>query len=243
MNLHCPNCAHLLPYDHRLGGTTITCPSCKTSVTVPPFTSLPIETQVEYRQEMETARKKKEKKEQDALRKEEHRKETDERKRGEAEQAHQRQIEKEQMQAQRNREHALEMDRWEAQQAEWDGQKKLATRTVPEEDAIEARYPTLQSLASLIKVIGVVLIVIMWLGWMLPLLLALGSTHGGQGVVLMMTLLSAIPLFVVSAIVWIVFFSYAEMLLLAIDVANDVRINRFLLKGMRYAKKSDDPSP
>ena len=95
-----------------------------------------------------------------------------------------------------------------------------------------------------IKVITIISIVVMWIGIIVMWFQYAASLEkkGGQmpfpanenALPLSLAWFSTFCVAFMSVVKWAFGFAIAEMILLAIDVANDLRINRFLLKGIRY---------
>jgi ammonia channel protein AmtB len=71
----------------------------------------------------------------------------------------------------------------------------------------------------------------MWVGFA-------ASTASQNGTSVLAAVLTTLIAAVLSILAWALGFALAELILLAIDVANDLRINRFLLKAIRYNKKT-----
>jgi hypothetical protein len=202
----------------------------------------PPEIQEEYRQEVEEARERQEaalRKQQEAeLRRQQGERDAElRRQQGERDaELRRQQAERDEaarvVRAEVNR-RQLERIRLEAEQdakakAEWKAQVNAATNEVPEEAAITNRYPALQAIAVIVKVITTIAVVAMWIGWFGYMAF---TGHGD------MSFLVALPLTLLvvfwSVFIWVLGYAQAEMILLAIDVANDMRINRFLHKSIR----------
>ena len=112
---------------------------------------------------------------------------------------------------------------------------------MPEEAAITNRYPALQAIASIVKIITIIAIVLIWLGILVMWAGVAVSSSNSYGVLTGTSVLAAVLFTLMGAfwsvLIWAFGFAQAELILLAIDVANDMVINRFLLKGLRYNKK------
>ena len=123
---------------------------------------------------------------------------------------------------------------------EWNAKVSAAANEVPEEAAITNRYPALQVIASIVKIITIVAIVLIWLG-IIVMWVGVAVSSNSYGVLAGTSALAAVFFTLIGAfwsvLIWAFGFAQAELILLAIDVANDMRINRFLLKGLRYNKK------
>jgi len=100
-------------------------------------------------------------------------------------------------------------------------------RLAHEGDAVKDRYRALRSIAKALKVIGVVSIVLMWIGWFAFVAIDAQMNKGTPSVQ------SAVMFFevaIASIITWAISFAFAEIILLAIDASNDLRISRVLLR-------------
>jgi hypothetical protein len=112
-----------------------------------------------------------------------------------------------------------------------------AANEVPEEAAVNARYPALATIASIIKTFTIIAIVLIWLGVLVMWVVYAASSTNQYGMsVWAATLVTLFAVFW-SVLIWAFGFAQAELILLAIDVSNDMRINRFLLKSIRYNQK------
>ena len=124
---------------------------------------------------------------------------------------------------------------------EWKAKVHAATNEVPEEAAITNRYPALQAIASIVKIITIIAIVLICFGILVMWAGVAVSSSNSYGVLTGTSVLAAVLFTLMGAfwsvLIWAFGFAQAELILLAIDVANDMRINRFLLKGLRYNKK------
>lgn len=113
---------------------------------------------------------------------------------------------------------------------DWGARVKAATNVVPEEQALTNRYPALRKIAAVIKVVTIITLLVSnvaWFSWLI-LSAADGTINAWFFIGVTIGVLAS------SAWAWMCIFALAELILLAIDVANDLRINRFLLKGIRY---------
>jgi flagellar biosynthesis GTPase FlhF len=211
--------------------------------------ALPPEVQEEYRQEVEEAQRKQEadlRKQQEAElhrqqaeRNAELRRQQAERDAAEmalrAEESRRRQAQ----QAEDNR-RQLEQIRLATEQearadAEWNARVHAATNEVPEEAAITNRYPALQAIVAIIKVITIIAIVLVWLA-VLGMWVGVASASPQIGLSALPAVLLTLLAIFWSVLIWAFGFAQAELILLAIDVSNDMRINRFLLKAIRYQR-------
>ncbi len=237
MKLTCPYCQDGLAYDPRQAGKSVVCTFCKRPVLVPQLQALPAELQEEYRQEQLKLAGKREAEQRKQQEAEQRRRQAEEtRRRDEADQARRRE-EAERLALQRQAAERQRAERDRQVRTEWNSQVQAATNMVPEEDAVKNRYPALRTIASAIKVIAITLIVIIGVGGSVG---GLATFAGGSPVIGMLTAAWAV---VASVLVWMFYFALAELILLAIDVANDIRINRLLLKGMRYHPREDAAAP
>jgi hypothetical protein len=240
MYLPCPHCHKPLLYDPNLAGRRLACPVCKRPVLVPELKALPPEIQEEYREEVEEARRKHEadlRKQQEA---ELHRQQAERDSAEMALQAEDNQRRREQ-QAEENR-RQLEEIRLVTEQdakadAEWKARVHAATHDVPEEAAITNRYPALQTIVGIIKVITIMAIVVLWIAVAVMWAGFVESSTNHTGMSALAAALATLFAVFWSIIIWVLGFAQAELILLAIDVSNDMRINRFLLKSIRYIKK------
>ncbi len=231
MKLPCPHCQESLPYDPRLGGKTVTCTYCKRPAIVPLLQALPAEYQEEFRQELEKAHRKQEA--------ERHKQEEAQRRQVEAEEARKQaeglQAWRQQEAAEASRQRAILEQQKNAAKAEWNSKVAAATKNVPEEEAVTNRYPALQTIAAVVKVVAVVAIGFMCLGWIVGLVIHINAGFSEvAGVSLFVSLIAVV---LGALFTWLFCFAVAEMILLQIDVANDLRTNRLLLKGIRYANQ------
>ena len=223
MNLQCPHCGEPFPYRHEQAGQPQACPSCKKPVQVPPFDKLPKALQEEYQKDLEWERKDAEAKQ--------HKQEV----RQQKEAARAAQQQQEAARAIQQQQRAAEERR---QQAAWDVMVQASQETTPEEAALSNRYPALGAIALLIKVV----VVLAWIVWLVQFVLTTGSLNqardsGGvaTGMAVGFQFLTLIPLVIGSISFW----AMAEIIRLLIDVANDLRVNRFLLKGIRYQQQGE----
>jgi cation transport ATPase len=233
MNLTCPYCQTSIKYNPALAGRSVTCSYCNRPLLMPHSNALPPDQQEEYRREVEKAHRKQEA--------ENRKKEEAERRRQLAEEAQEqaeadRLVRDKQRSEESRQRAAAEQERQVAEQA-WNARVKAVMNVVPEENAVKNRYPAIQTYAGVVKGVTIVTIFVSILGW----LVAAAAVQSGP---------FAVGLFIAIAIIdahlWMFNFAFAEMLLLAIDVANDLRINRYLLKAMRYrdsAPQSDSRRP
>ncbi len=234
MNLSCPHCQELIPYDPKAAGSRITCSYCKRPVLIPQFQALPPELQQEYREEVEKARKKQEaalRKQQEAEARRWQAEEDQKREEAEKVLRAQQQAEEHRRQQELETEKARQREvadrRREAAQKDWNARVEAVTNEVPEEAAVTNRYPALKSIADIVKIVTVLVIIVTFIGWGIA---AINMQNGAIG------LASFFVVGIFAALLWMFNFAIAEMILLAIDVANDLRINRFLLKAIRYNK-------
>ncbi len=124
----------------------------------------------------------------------------------------------------------------QGQQAqEWQGEARQSVGQLAEEEAIKGRYPALRILASIHRAIGVMVA--------LGFLAAAGITAGlaiqrnePSGLVV------GLGVLICGGLAWLELWCVAELLSLATDVANDLRISRLLLRGLRY-QDQDKSSP
>ncbi len=241
MNLSCPHCHKPMAYLPKLAGHRVSCSSCKQLLLMPKLDALPPEIQEAYRQEVEEARRKQE---------------ADVRKKEEAE-LHRRQAERDAelrrqqaewddadqaLRAEENRRQfeqiQLETERDARAEIEWKARVRAAVSEVPEEAAITNRYPALQAIANIVKVITVIAIVLIWCGIAAMWVLYVTSTTNQNGMSVMVAAGATVLAAFWSVLIWALGFAQAELILLAIDVSNDMRINRFLLKSIRYNSKT-----
>jgi hypothetical protein len=230
-----------MPYDPGLAGKSVVCSYCKRPVLVPQLQALPPEIQDEYRREVEMARGKQElerRRQEEAERRwqqaaEDTRKEARKREEEETDKAFRDQQQAEEARRRREQE-AEEARRLEiavqesgAAKRERDTRVREATIVAPEEEALTNRYPALQTIATIIKVITVAIIVLNSIGWLVETGLVIASSHEPTTIGTLTILGSLIAVAVINVLVWAFGFAYAELILLAIDVSNDMRINRF----------------
>jgi len=97
-------------------------------------------------------------------------------------------------------------------------------RITPEESAVGNRYPALKSVAAILKFFTFLGIVLVWVGWLMYL----------QAKPLDPLAPSVIVAVLASFMLWLVGWTYAELMLLAVDVADDLRATRYFLKEMCY---------
>ena len=80
-------------------------------------------------------------------------------------------------------------------------------------------------------------VIVSGVGWVV-----LAANVSGSSTARPVVIGSLISVAVFDVLLWLFNFAFAELILLAIDVANDLRINRFLLKAIRYSNNGN-PSP
>jgi len=224
MNVTCPHCGESIQYRHELVGQPQTCLSCKKLVHLPALDKLPRALQEEYRKDLEWERKDAEAKR--------HKEEVRQRK--ETERAlHQEQVEAERaMQAKQRAEE-------DHRKAAWDKLVQTARETTPEEAAVSNRYPALITIARVTKFF----VVLAWVIWLIQLLVVAGIPRDPAAINAMIATQTFAVASLLGASIW--FWTTAESIQLLVDVADDLRVNRFLLKGIRYhqQRRPEEPLP
>ena len=231
MRLQCPRCDESVPYDAALAGKQVTCPWCKTLLRMPTPEELPEQAREEYRREVAKELAKRGKQEQAAARARKQREETLQRQVKEVESAS-RDEEAWQEGAQKKREAEW---RQEQEAAEKEGKMLGDVATVPEETVIAAsgRYPALGAVAAA-YVLFAVLNVIGAGAAAIAILRALGNKAPGE------TILPFVILLVLCFFSAVFCWGASQLTTLAVDVANDLRITRLLLRRMAYPPATGD---
>lgn len=226
MKLACPHCGDSFAFDPSLAGKTFACGYCKRPVTMPSVEQLQPDDREAYladvQKEKERAEKQRQKEE--AARQAQARQEALDRKRAEERRRH--------AEAQRKQEEsAAAAARQRAQQqAQWEARVRESQQPVPEESAVSNRFPALLAIATVAKVVTVIAVV--FCVGVAALTLFGGLLGGGGATVLGIVVAGAWGLF--AAVAWVIGWSYAEMIMMAIDVANDIRATRLLTKHLAY---------
>ena len=119
--------------------------------------------------------------------------------------------------------------RWEGDVSHGKGLERAAIRRVAhEEGAIKDRYPALRTIAGVLKIFAVLFIVLMWIGYFGYVTVLVHDTKADSWV--MPAVAGFLGVVLASVLTWLVYFSLAETILLAIDVSNDLHVSRILLK-------------
>jgi hypothetical protein len=233
MKLPCPYCTENIVYDHNLAGKTIKCSYCQNNILMTPFDKLPPDYQQEYKDELEKIRKKQEaeqKKVEEQKRKELERQEANKR----------REIDKAFEQARKEEEKTQQQEK----QQDWNRKVSQVKQIVPEEEIIESKifgivvtqsYPILKLFASLYRIVGVICLL---LGLITIIVALYSATQSGLGIffswmsIALGFLLGSIPILAI-----------AEMIYLVVNIADDLRISKALLKHIAYFNKEPNPPP
>lgn len=207
MKLNCPYCGETFPYDLSLAGRSVACSYCENVIKMPLAEELPEELREELRRE-ESKRQEKQKRtyqrKQDRFLKE---------------------IEREEKQKLQEEARKKEQEK----KAEQEKKIESAQKPVPEELAVKKRYRALRMVAHWNKTVaGLVL-----LGYLASV--AMGCLTAARGVVpwswvVASSLLLAVPATCMTLTVW----ASGELILVLLDMADDARITRLLMKRQAY---------
>jgi uncharacterized membrane protein YdbT with pleckstrin-like domain len=207
MKLNCPYCGETFPYDLSLAGRSVACSYCENVIKMPLAEELPSKLQEELRREQ--------------TKKQEKQKRTYQRKQD----RFLKEIEKEEKQK-------LEQETRNKEQQEKEEQEKKiesAQEPVVEELAVKKRYRALRMVAQWNKTVaGLVL-----LGYLASV--AMGFLTAARGVVpwswvAASALILAVPATCMTLTVW----ASGELILVLLDMADDARITRLLMKKQAY---------
>jgi uncharacterized membrane protein YdbT with pleckstrin-like domain len=207
MKLNCPYCGETFSYDLSLAGRSVACSYCENVIKMPLVEELPAELQEELRRE-ETKKQEKQKRtyrrKQDRVLKE---------------------MEKEEKAKVREEERRKEQEK----KAEQEKQIESAQKPVAEELAVKKRYRALRMVARWNKAVaGLVL-----LGYLASV--GMGFLAAARGLapwswVAASSLILAVPAFCMTLTVW----ASGELILVLLDMADDARITRLLMKKQAY---------
>jgi len=211
MKLNCPYCGEKFSYDRSLAGRSVECSYCEQAIKMPTFEELPEESQEELRRE-EAKRQKKEKRR--YLRKQE---------------GYLKEIEKQEKQKVKEKE--LE------KQQELEKKIASAKKPVVEELALKDRYPALRIIVILSKVVAG-LVFLAYVGCVV--IAAIAAAVYVDAAALPATIAIAVYLFIPTAFLVLLLWASGELILVFLDIADDVRITRLLMKKQVY-RETDSP--
>ncbi|NQT14778.1 MAG: hypothetical protein HQ582_18635 [Planctomycetes bacterium] len=207
MKLNCPYCGETFSYEISLAGRSVACSYCENVIKMPLVEELPAEAREELQRE-ESKKQEKQKRtyqrKQDRFLKE---------------------IEKEEKLKLQQEERTKEQQKKEEQERKIES----AQKPVAEELAVKKRYRALRMVARWNKAVaGLVL-----LGYLASV--AMGALTAARGVVpwswvAASALLLAVPAICMTLTVW----ASGELILVLLDMADDARITRLLMKRQAY---------
>lgn len=214
MKLSCPYCSEKLPYDHRLAGKSVNCSYCKKPVGIPPVQQLPADLQQEYREEVEAQKRKQ------ALQRQ-----REEERQRKLEEDRLRDAQRETERLQKEAEAEAERESQREQQRAWGAKVAEAKRHVPEDDVIGNSYPTLKAIAGVYRCLALFVLFVA----IISLLVVLQQSAPTE----IKVALSAVTI-VSSIAVMAGLILAAECIELIVNIADDLRVSKTLLKKMSY---------
>ncbi len=210
MNLNCPYCGETIQYDRSLSGKSVQCSYCNQVLKMPTFEELPEELR-------------------EALAEQEARKqERDKRKYLRKQEQFLREMDKE--------EHRKRKEEEDRRQKEFEAKIASVEKPVLEEMAVKERYPALRIIAFLYKA-GAVANLVLYVGFLILILIGSGYVGGPLSWRILGVLIAAIALAVPTLFITLVQWAIAEFLLTFVDIADDVRTTRLLIKRQVYQSK------
>jgi hypothetical protein len=223
MKVPCPLCTQELLYDPNLAGKTVACSYCKRPLLIPSLQQLPVEYQQEYREEQDQLRKK-----QDAQKKKLEEQRVQESQREERERLQQKHLEE--VAWQQLKQSLYE----EGKAAEQRGGALVlqASQHTPEDDLVSNSYPGLRSIAAIYGVAAVIAIVV----GLIACVVVLGVNEGSPAA------WGAAALIAASVTGTVLFFVLvAESIKLFLNMADDIRVSKALLKRVAYRQDIQPP--
>ncbi len=233
MKLPCPYCTENIVYDHNLAGKTIKCSYCQKNILMTPFDKLPPDYQQEYKDELEKIRKKQEA---------EQRKIEEKRVKDLRRQELEKQQELEQQEAKKQNKIKERFDkvkkkkekrRQQLMQQDWDNKVAEAERRIPEEELIQSNYFGIvvnrsYSVLRVIAFVNIIIGIILFIIGLFSLIIGLNEGHLGYeyGYNIFCLLFGGISLC-----------ASAEFIFLMVNIADDIRVSKALLKRIAYSSK------
>jgi superfamily II DNA/RNA helicase len=229
MKIPCPICTEKIVYDPALAGKTIQCSYCQRPLLIPPLVQLPREYQEEFRAEQERLASKQEKQRQKEIERQRQEQERQRQERERQKQAQEWQIhERERMEKE-----AQQQLRQQAHQQEWASAVAEARKEVPEDRVAARSYPALRTIVALYRVgaigvgalalVAIVAALINMEGHVPSVIIGIASVLAFAGLMILVLLLAA------------------EAIILFVNMADDMRVTRALLKRIAY--QSNAPGP
>jgi hypothetical protein len=212
MNLNCPLCGETIVYDRSLAGRSGKCSYCQNVIRMPAVEELPEDLQEALREE-EAKQQQKEK-----------------RKYSRKQQRYLKRIEKE--------EDTKLKEKEREKQRELDSRLASARRPVLEEQALKERYPALRFIATLNKFLAGLAVV----GYLACVLIGgIVAAMFLDTATLLATIGIALSFLIPVTLFALVQWASAELILVLLDVADDVRITRLLTKRQVYGRHDSEP--
>lgn len=223
MKVPCPFCTQELLYDPKLAGKTVACSYCNRALLIPPLQQLPVEYQQEYREEQDRLRKKQEAQHEKSAKQAAQ----------EAQRLEQKRLKEEQLKEVAWQQ--LKQNRYEERQAAVQRGGALipqASQHTPEDDLVSGSYPGLRSIASIYGVAAVIAVVVGLIACVIVLGVSEGSPAAWGTAALIAASVTGTVLFFVLV---------AESIKLFLNMADDIRVSKALLKRVAYRQDIQPP--
>jgi ABC-type multidrug transport system fused ATPase/permease subunit len=226
MKIPCPFCTEKIAYDPALAGKTIQCSYCQRPLLIPPLAKLPREYQEEFRAEQERLAAKQEK---------QRRKEIEQQR-----QERERQREEQEWlirEGERMKEEAQQQLQEQSHRQKWASAVTQAQKEVPEDGVAANSYPVLKSIVGLYKA-GAIIVGILAL---IAILVALANIDSHAPSAIIGTVVVGIVGIIISAgFMILVLLLAAESIILFVNMADDIRVDKALLKRIAYRSSDLD---